>query len=240
MRKLLLLGAIFLSQLVTTQVQAVLEGFEIEGRVAYLYPTERENRDVFGKNGWAEYQLELGMPLNFLGDCCCDSPWVGFFNASYFERKAHIRCHFENSVGIALDDVCDAGFCLRSRAKIEHWLLTGGVKYYFSCFECIRPYIGFGIGAAGIRHREHFPNGNADNVVFFEEQPNERHHNDKWGFAILAKSGLEYDITCNIFLDAFVDYSHSWFSRDHRGECSSRRNMDVGALKTGLGIGYRF
>lgn len=240
MRKLLLMGAIFLSQLATTQVQAVFEGFEIEGRVAYLYPTTKNIREVFGKNGWAEYQLEVGMPLNFLGDCCCDSPFVGFFNASYFERSARIRCHFDRGVSIDPSILCNDEFCLRSKSKVEHWLLTAGAKYYFSCFECIRPYIGFGIGAAGIHHRERFHNGNGPNVVLFEEQPRERHKNEKWGFAILAKSGLEYDITCNIFLDAFVDYSYSWFSRDHKRGCESRHNLDVGALKTGLGIGYRF
>lgn len=252
MRKLLLMGAIFLSQLVTTQVQAVLEGFEIEGRVAYLYPTERRIRDDFGKNGWAEYQLEVGMPLNFFDDCGCDSPIVGFFNASYFEKRKHLRCHFKNESTVPPELLCTDDFCPRSKARIEHWLLTAGAKYYFTCFECIRPYLGFGIGAAGLRRREHFRNLNGPNVILVEEQGRERHRNDKWGFALLAKSGLEYDITCNIFLDLFVDYAHSWFSRERRGHkhhddgecssgrCSSRRNNDFGAIKTGLGIGYRF
>lgn len=255
MRKLLLLGAIFLSQLVTTQVQ----GFEVEGRVAYLYPTEKNIRETYGKNGFAEYQIEVGMPLDFLGDCCCDSPIAGFFNVSYFEKSRHQRCrfekHFEQTVpttplackGDTDDDLFK---CLGSKNKIEHWLITAGAKYYFECFECIRPYLGFGIGAAGVRLRERtrdIRDLNGSNVILIEDVGHHRNkdRNGRWGFALLAKSGIEYDITCNIFLDAFVDYSHSWFSKEHKKKHSEfsgnrHRNTDFGAVKAGLGLGYRF
>jgi opacity protein-like surface antigen len=241
MRKLLLLGAIFLSQLVTTQVQGFFEGFEIEGRVAYLYPTDKRIRDVYGKNGFAEYQVEAAMPLNFLGDCCCDTPLVGFFNASYFQKRGHARCRFETEAAIP-STICTDDFCLRNKTRIEHWLLTAGAKYYFECFECIRPYLGFGLGAAGVRLREHFRDGNSSNVTILDPTitSSGRNRNDRWGFAILAKSGIEYDLTCNIFLDGFVDYSYAWFSRDHKGDCSSKRRLDTGAVKAGLGLGYRF
>lgn len=238
MRKLLLMGAIFLSQLVTTQVQAI----DIEARVAYFYPQDKRVRDVFGKNGWPEYQLEVSTPLDFLGDCCCNTPFVGFFNASYFEETGHVRCRFDKGVDLPQDFCNNNDFCKRNKSRIEHWLLTGGLKYYFDCFECVRPYLGFGIGAGGVRVRDHFRNLNGPNVVIVDEEINEHHRNrdGKWGFAILAKSGIEYDITCNFFLDGFIDYSYTWFEREHKRHCESSHRLDTGGIKIGLGLGYRF
>lgn len=246
MRKLLLMGAILLSQLVsTTQVQAI----EVEGRVAWLIPTEKRIRDVYGKSGYPEYQLEVATALGDCCDCCCGMPITAFVNVSYFEKTGHTRCKFENSTlpQAVLDSLCEESGCFRNKSKLEHWLITGGAKYYFDCFECIRPYLGFGLGAGGARFRDHSRNLNGPNVIVFEEQPRERHNREKWGFAILAKSGIEYDVTCNIFLDAFLDYSHTWFSKEKRhctladgSSSSSRHSLDFGAVKLGLGVGYRF
>jgi hypothetical protein len=240
MRKLLLLSAIFLSQLVTSQVQA----FDVEGRVAYLYPTEKRIRDAFGKNGTAEYQVEVGVPLDFLGDCFCDSPIAGFFNASYFQESHRARCRFASAIPEAMLATLP---CISNKHKLEHWLITGGAKYYFECFECIRPYLGFGIGAGGARIRSHGRIENAPNVILIEPEHHERRSKDRWGFAILAKSGIEYDLTCNLFLDGFVDYGYTWFTKDKKKHdcgtttCSSnRKNLDLGAVRAGLGLGYRF
>jgi len=197
MKKFLLLSAIFLSQFITTEIQGSNNGsingsnFDIEGRVAYQYPTTERLRDVYGKNGWAEYQIEASMPFSFLWSSCCGSPckspcispWVGFFNVGYFQKRNHPKCHPTRLCG-------EDGFCPHSKAKMESWLLTAGAKYYFDCFRCIRPYLGFGIGAQGVRHKD------SSQFKIGSNHFHERSRTDKWGFAVLAKSGIEYEIMC--------------------------------------------
>lgn len=226
MRKFLLLSAIFLSQLVTSQVQA----FDVEARVAYFLPQDHRLRDLYGKNGFPEYELEFSMPLNMCCDCSCN--WVSFFNLGYTTKKGHVRCHFEDSTPIvvgdqtfSLDD-CFGDVCLRNKTKVEQWTLNLGAKYFFDNCGCFRPYLGFGLGAANVR--------------FKDDSPFVRHNTDKWGFALLAKSGVEYDITCNIFTDLFLDYSYNYFCKEHSRGCNSTRSINTGGLKLGLGLGYRF
>ena len=91
--------------------------------------------------------------------------------------------------------------------------------------RCFRPYLGFGIGFAHVR--------------FHDQSPFVRARTNRWGFAILAKSGLRYDVTCNFFLDFFLDYAYNHFDFPCvRGV--SIRNVNTGGVKIGLGLGYQF
>lgn len=116
--------------------------------------------------------------------------------------------------------------CLNDRTRVTNWTLNFGVKRYFDVCGCFKPYLGLGAGAAYVR--------------FHDYSSFVKRHNNKWGFAILAKSGVKYDVTCNLFLDLFLDYSYAWFNFYHSRSCVAVRNTNTGGLKCGLGLGYQF
>jgi len=114
--------------------------------------------------------------------------------------------------------------CLRDKTSVNNWAVNFGLKRYFETCMCLRPYLGLGVGFAYVQFNDHSP--------FVHE------HVRRWGVAVLAKSGIQYDVTCNLFLDLFLDYAYNGF-RFH-GCCGSRRHVDTGGLNVGLGLGYKF
>lgn len=115
--------------------------------------------------------------------------------------------------------------CVPAKSEVTHWAFNVGVKRYFDICEIVRPYLGLGAGFAHVR--------------FHDKSPFVRQHRDKWGVATLIKSGIKYDVTCNIFLDLFVDYTYHFFNFN-RYSCSNVRSVNTGGFKIGLGLGYQF
>ncbi len=135
-------------------------------------------------------------------------------------------CNWDGFANLSFYQKNGRSSCLNDRTRVTNWTLNFGVKRYFDVCGCFKPYLGLGAGAAYVRFHDH-----SDFV---------KRHNNKWGFAILAKSGVKYDITCNLFLDLFVDYSYAWFNFYHKRSCVAVRNTNTGGLKCGLGLGYQF
>lgn len=216
MKKIVLFMISMLSQL------AALQAFEVEARVAYFYPSDSRLREVYGKNGWADYQIEASMPIK-LG-CECTPCWDVWFNADYYQKRGHSTC-------------------LKNKTKVENWAFNFGLRRYFDMCNCLRPYIGLGGGFANVRfHDRIFHNPFALNETVFL-----RRKIDKCGGSLLIKSGVKYDISCNFFVDLFLDYGFNWFSgknkhhgRKHENHGAKTRSIDTGGLKTGLGLGVRF
>ncbi len=182
-----------------------MHAFDIEARAAYFFPQDNRIRDLYGKSGFAEYEIEASSSLDCLLQNCCDLD--GFVNLSFYQENGHTNCTH--------DHTC-----------VTNWTLNFGAKRYFNVCELFRPYLGFGIGAAHVR--------------FHDESSFVKRHIHKWGVAVLAKSGLRYDLTCNLFLDLFADYSYSWFDFKCNRRCVNVRNVNTGGLKLGLGLGYQF
>lgn len=186
-----------------TQITSV-EAFDVEARVAYFIPEDDRLRKIYGKNGFAEYEIEASMPMSCCCECACD--WDYFFNVAYYEKKGRSSC-------------------LHNKTKIEDLAFNLGVRRYFDICECMRPYLGLGAGVVGVRFHDHSP---------FVKQRTE-----KWGASLLVKSGVRYDITCNIFVDLFADYCYHWFNF-HNNKCLATRNVNTGGFKIGVGLGYGF
>lgn len=198
MKKIVLLLLCVFSQM------AALQAFDVEARVAYFLPQDSRMRDVYGKHGWADYEIEASAPLNLCCDCSCD--WDVWFNTTYFHKKGNSTC-------------------LSNRTTVDNWAFNFGIKRYFDMCTCFRPYLGFGAGFA--------------HVKFHDKSPYVKQHIDRWGWTLLAKSGIRYDVSCNIFLDLFLDYAYNRFdSKHHRGV--QVRSVNTGGLKVGLGLGYQF
>jgi hypothetical protein len=212
MKKIFLLLIGMLSQM------AALQAFDIEARVAYFYPTDNRLREIYGKNGWADYQVEVAAPLNM---CCnCSWDWDLWFNAAYYQKSGHSTC-------------------LRNHTRVENWAFNFGVKRYFDMCTCFRPYLGLGGGFAHVQFRDKFRLDNFGGIFIGDTHPiKSRIH--RWGGCLLVKSGVRYDFTCNIFADIFLDYSFNWFNREKKRHCVRTRSIDTGGLKTGLGLGYQF
>jgi opacity protein-like surface antigen len=200
MKRILLLLLVFISQM------SCLKAFDIQGRVAYFLPQDSRMRDIYGKNGFAEYEIEASTPLSSIY-ACSPCNWDAFANLSFYQQRGHSSC-------------------LNDRTRVQNWALNFGVKRYFENCWCFRPYLGVGAGAVHARFNDH-----SDFVS---------RHTNRWGITILAKSGIRYDITCNLFLDLFADYSYSWFNVPSRVSCVSVRNVNTGGLKLGCGLGYQF
>lgn len=206
MNKIFLFALLLLSHLTTAQA------IDVQGRVAYFIPQNHHIRSIYA-DGLPEYEVEIAAPLNSFNCLCqCDDNLTGWTNFSIYEKKG--------------------SSCQTCKTKITNWALNFGVKRYFAdCLPCFfddfRPYLGFGIGFAHVKFRDHSPYVR-------------NNHNGKYGFALLAKFGLEYQITCNLFLDLFADYSGNWFNANRSNENGSNRNINTGGLKLGAGLGYRF
>lgn len=197
MKKIIFFTLCVLSQMVS------LQAFDIEARIAYFLPQDTRMRDIYGKNGLPEYEIEVSAPFQSCCDCSCD--WDMWANLSYYDGSGHSSC-------------------LRNSTWARNWTLTAGLKRYFDVCMCFRPYLGLGVGLV--------------NAQFKDRSPFVSRHVNKWGTAILVKSGIKYDVTCNIFLDLFMDYSYNWIM--NKGCCHSKRNLTTGGLKLGLGLGYQF
>jgi len=208
-RKTLLLVAMFL----TTMMDVAAFEFDIEGRVAYFYPQNKDLRKFYGRDGWAEYQLVVATPLNL---CCLDCNWAVWADFGYFERKGHSRtdCVGEEHHG----------------TRLRHYDFNVGILRYFPLCDCgwdhLRPYLGVGGGAA--RAQFH------DKSEFFHQ------HVKRWGASVVVRSGIQYEILCNVFLDGFVDYTWNHFSKQHSSDCIETKSFTTGGLQVGLGLGYRF
>lgn len=222
MNKIFLCALLFLSSLTTAHA------LDIEGRVAYFLPQNHHIKSIYGSHGIPEYEVEVSQPLNslfavypFNSLFCmdpCNQSWTMFGNFSYFQKCGHSR---------RCGDSTFSDF-RRNSTKMNNWALNFGVKRYFdNCFiSCLRPYLGLGIGFAHVKFNDHSRYVNQ--------------HIHRYGFALLAKFGFEYDITCNLYLDFFADYASNWFSAPRSKRCNATNRVNTGGFKTGLGIGYRF
>jgi hypothetical protein len=117
-------------------------------------------------------------------------------------------------------------YSLHDKTRVTNWALNAGVSYYFPICGPIRPYVGIGGGAA--------------HVEFHDKSQYVKQHREEWGGGFLAKLGLKYDVTCNIFIDVFADYSYNWCNFNRSKRCIEVHNVNTGGLKLGAGIGYRF
>jgi len=209
------MNKIFLFVILLFSNLATTQAIDVQGRVAYFIPQNHNVRSFYAK-GLPEYEVEISAPMNSFS-CLntCDEDWAAWTNFSIYQKKGRDSCQQYSS-------------------KLTNWALNFCVKRYFSgCMPCafdnLRPYLGFGIGFAHLKLNNH---------SCYECSGN--NHNGKYGFALLAKFGFEYQVTCNLFLDFFADYSGNWFKSNRSQDCISTRCVNTGGLKLGAGLGYRF
>lgn len=98
--------------------------------------------------------------------------------------------------------------------------LSFGLKYQFLFCNSVSPYLGVGVAYTIL---------NIKNDSEFVKK-----HVTKNGFGFVIKSGIYIDLSKSFLLDLFVDY---YFQEMH---FYTKHHVDVGGLKIGFGLGYRF
>ena len=114
---------------------------------------------------------------------------------------------------------------LGDRTHIRLLPLNIGIKYIHDLTPCLHFYGGFGVCYTWLRIEN-------DSILLprvIEKQ--------NWGG--VSKGGVQYDITCNTFIDLFMDYFYQPFSfPDFNTADGTSRNL--GGYKVGAGLGVRF
>ncbi len=173
---------------------------------------------------------------------CCSSDWCNgwdvevrsayFLPSNNLERELYKGARFDAEVQV------NKSFCngwelwgnftyfqktghsaLNNKTTLTLYPLSLGVRYVFPITFCMNAYLGAGINGTWIHLH------NVDPFL----QP-ERFSRFKVG--VTGKSGLIYNITECIYLDAFIDYLYipaNFVNADN-----------VGGFNFGLGLGYRF
>lgn len=190
----------------------------------------------------------LGSLWNGFLDSCTDG-WSTEIRVAYYhpvERKvrkiySYAFANWQLEIGkrvtddfqvwAAIDTSSNHGHSLGLHDK-THLRLTNcnfGLKYLYSLDCSTEVYLGAGMNYGILRITDH-----SDYV---------REHTDQERLGGLLKAGVNYYITCNLFVDFFFDYLFQEFkfkNSSHSDYYVERHNLQMSGYKTGVGIGYKF
>lgn len=93
-----------------------------------------------------------------------------------------------------------------------------GLKYSYQLFEQLQPYMGLGISLASIEVKN----------------KGECHHTSQSKLSVggILKTGIYYFVTERVFIDLYADYLYQ--------PIHFEKHIDIGGLKTGVGLGVQF
>ena len=111
---------------------------------------------------------------------------------------------------------------LRDSTRIMMVPLNLGIKYVYSLWSCIDVSLGIGgsCNFVNIKNHTHFL----------------RKRTQKTAWGGIVKSGIRYNFWRSAYLDLFADYTYQHLNF----HSSHRKNVDVGGLLLGAGIGLYF
>lgn len=102
--------------------------------------------------------------------------------------------------------------------KVSIASISLGPKFLYPFKNCFTAYIGIGPSFA---------------KIWLKNRPKHRHERtSKLSVGGLLKTGVYYFVNRQLFLDLFVDYLYQ--------PVHFHTHVDIGGVKTGLGIGYKF
>lgn len=137
-------------------------------------------------------------------------------------------CECSNWYGFASVDYLSKkghslGLCERTTMRIVP--LAFGVKYFVPfCYGDF--YVGLGFEPVHLK---------TINCSPFVQQKT-----SKWGFGGIAKVGAYFDLSCNYFLDLFIDYSVARVGCDKCSAGVIPLKVKLDGAIFGVGLGYRF
>lgn len=183
----------------------------VEVRAAVFYHTSEKFRNQYGDFG-PTYEVEA----SFSCDPCCYAFWA---NVGWFNDRGEGKSN-DCSGALRSCVTCASGSLVGNRptSKIDVLNFSLGIKfpYYF----CDRLVGYFGIGPV------------IGNVWLETNTRFGRRKTSKVAYGGVVKLGLDYYITQCVFVDLFVDYLYE--------TVRFKRNVDIGGVKGGVGLGLRF
>lgn len=114
---------------------------------------------------------------------------------------------------------------LHDPTTIQIYQLSTGLKYNLKILSFWDFYLGVGPSVAFVKITNHSP--------YVQQQV----FRTAWG--VVGKSGFIFRFCTHGFFDLFADYSYNRASAVHRAGVQSH-SLNVGGLRTGLGIGMAF
>ena len=111
---------------------------------------------------------------------------------------------------------CSSGHSGHTHMKLPN--LSIGLKYFYPIQETITLYIGLGPSLSGVFIR------NRSECL--------REKVSRAALGIITKTGIYYPFYENFFADFFIDYLYQ--------PVRFKKQLDIGGMKTGIGIGYGF
>src|SRR5581483_3832899 len=123
MKKIVSLSAFLLS------LYNIADATNLELRGAYFYPQDHHIRNVYGNNGFGEYEIEGSGPV-------INDRWALWGNLSYYGK------HGRSS-------------CLKERTHLYNTALNFGLKYYVYDNDPVKIYFGLGAGMDFLRLHNH-------------------------------------------------------------------------------------
>lgn len=136
--------------------------------------------------------------------------WQPWFNAGYIWDNGRRRDCFPKS-------------------RLQIVPLSLGVNYLFPMCNCIDAYIGVGGVYSFLRTNNH------DDFV--------RRHVNRHAWGATVKAGFYYNYSECVFFEGFVDYVYARFKHEHHRDdvvFVDRRELNLNAIKLGVGVGFKF
>ncbi|MCE2982905.1 MAG: hypothetical protein LW832_05005 [Parachlamydia sp.] len=186
----------------------------LEVRGAYFRPSSKHLRQIYTDN-WIDYQVEASQRF-----CNRTEFWIG---ANWLRRRNPIDCKADESY--------------HSHSEVFILPLSAGYKAFFPLSHCLDFYLGGGLAYSFLRIRNGCGHSSACPSSFRKVI-----HQGDWGGVF--KTGFQWNMGSNTFLDVFADYFSQRFRLSRRESltiCShSLRHLDCSGFKFGLGIGVIF
>lgn len=138
--------------------------------------------------------------------------------------------HFAFWAGGSYFDKKGKSIGLNSKTFVRVIPVGAGLKYFVPvCWKGIKGDFYVGAGAEYVYLSTH---DHSDFVI---------KHVRKYGLGGVYKAGFVLPISCNFYMNFYVDYHDKRFSFHKKdGKQIYRVKADIGGLSTGIGIGYRF
>jgi outer membrane protein len=107
----------------------------------------------------------------------------------------------------------------RNRTFVSIVNLSFGLRYPYQIYRDLTAYVGIGPSISRIVLTNHYSNSEKRSVY-------------KIGVGGIIKTGVLYNLTCDWFIDGFIDYLYQ--------PVHYTSNVDMGGFKIGAGLGYSF
>lgn len=142
----------------------------------------------------------------------CNCCYAFWTNFSWFHKNG-------KSIGNSCSSIPSCNCSGHPSTEVNIANLSLGIKFPYCICDCLVGYIGIGPVFGNIWLKNKISSQETDKT-------------SKFAFGVIGKLGLDYYITQCLFLDFFVDYLYQ--------PVHFHKQIDLGGLQAGIGVGFNF